>query len=296
LYVKVNGVRVNYDGEAGNLAGAAWQVWNIDLTAVGTNLQSVTSLVIGVEGAGMGTLLFDDIRLYAYPRTLITPVPPDPAGLVAHYELEGNANDSAGTANGTLTGGTFVAGSFGQAISLGGSDYVDCGNPSQLDFGTGSWTISAWVNVPSSTDQMNIFSKGGDSAGGIRYMLSVGENDDHLAILTVDDNATKVQSAGSIAVDDGQWHHVVGIRDENSLRVYVDGFPDGAAVALSGSYDLSGTSQANAYIGAGWNFETSVVQKFLTGMIDEVRVYNYALSSAEVRSLSGATLPIDVPF
>jgi len=297
LYVKVNGVQVNYDGDALNLAGAAWQPWNIDLTTVGTNLQSVTSLTIGVEGAGgMGTLLFDDLRLYAYPRKLVTPVQPDPTGLLAHYELEGNANDSAGTADGTVTGGTFVAGSFEQAISFGGSDYVDCGNPSQLDFGTGDWTISAWVNAPSSTDQMNIFSKGGDSAGGIRYMLSVGETTDHMLVLTVDDNATKVQNTSSVVVDDGQWHHVVGTRDASGLHVYVDGFEDGSAVSLSSSYDLSGTSQANAYIGAGWNFETSVVQKFLTGMIDEVRVYNYALSSAEVRSLTGATLPFDEPF
>jgi hypothetical protein len=295
LYVKINGVQVNYDGDASNLTGATWQVWNIDLTSVGTNLQSVTSLTIGIEGPGAtGTLLLDDIRLYAYPRQLVTPMAPDPAGLLAHYELEGNANDSAGTAHGTVAGGTFVAGRFGQAISLAGmglaaSDYVDCGNPSQLDFGTGDWTISAWINAPSSTDQMNIFGKGGDNAGGIRYVLSVGETTDHMLVLTVDDNATKVQNTGSVVVDDGQWHHVVGIRDASGLRVYVDGFEDGSAVPLSSSYDLSGTSQTNAYIGAGWNFETSVMQKFFTGVIDDVRVYGYALSSAEVRSLSGAT-------
>ena len=62
---------------------------------------------------------------------------PDPAGLVAWYELEGNANDNAGTAHGTLNGGTFVAGRFGQAISLAGiglvgNEYVDCGNLSPL--------------------------------------------------------------------------------------------------------------------------------------------------------------------
>jgi len=303
LYVKVNGVKVPYDGDAANLAGAAWQPWNIDLTALGVNLQTVTTLTIGIEGNGAGgTLYLDDIRLYAYARQLVTPMAPDPAGLMVQYELEGNANDSTGTAHGTVAGGLFVAGRFGQAISLAGigltgNDYVDCGNPSQLDFGTGSWSISAWITMPASTtENMNIFSNGGDSAGGIRYMLGVSETDDHKACLTVDDNVTKVQSTSSVTVDDGQWYHIVGIRDGGSLRIYVNGFQDGDNVALPDGYDLSGTSQANAYIGAGWNYETSVVQKFFVGVIDEVRVYNYALSSAEVRSLTGATLPFDEPF
>ncbi len=303
LYVKVNGVQILYDGDTGNLAGAAWQPWNIDLTALGVNLQSVTTLTIGIEGSGaVGTLYIDDIRLYAYDRQLVTPVAPDPAGLVAHYELEGNGNDSTGTAHGTVAGGLFVAGRFGQAISLAGislagNDYVDCGNPSELNFGTGSWSISAWMKMPASTtDNMNIFSNGGDSADGIRYMLGVSETDDHKACLTVDDNVTKAQSTSSITVDDGQWYHIVGIRDGGSLRIYVNGFQDGDDVTLPNAYDLSGTSQANAYIGAGWNYETSVVQKFLVGVIDEVRVYSYALSSAEVRSLSGSTLPVDEPF
>ena len=66
LYVKVNGVQVNYDGDAANLTLPGWQSWTIDLTSINTNLSSVTSLAIGVQGAGAtGTLLLDDIRLLA---------------------------------------------------------------------------------------------------------------------------------------------------------------------------------------------------------------------------------------
>ena len=65
LYVKINGVQVNYDGDAANLSLAQWHRWDIDLTTVGTNLRSVTSLAIGIQGSGAtGTLLIDDIRLY----------------------------------------------------------------------------------------------------------------------------------------------------------------------------------------------------------------------------------------
>ncbi len=65
LYVKINGVKVNYPGDSGNLGRPLWQRWNIDLASVGTNLQSVTSLAVGVESFGAaGTLLFDSVRLY----------------------------------------------------------------------------------------------------------------------------------------------------------------------------------------------------------------------------------------
>jgi len=64
FYVKINGVKVPYDGDAGNLARAAWQLWNIDLTMIGTNLQGVTTFAIGLDGNGAGgTFYFDDIRL-----------------------------------------------------------------------------------------------------------------------------------------------------------------------------------------------------------------------------------------
>jgi hypothetical protein len=65
LYVKVNDSKVVYDGDAGDIAKPQWQQWNIDLASVGTNLQNVTKLSIGVDGSGdSGTLYFDDIRLY----------------------------------------------------------------------------------------------------------------------------------------------------------------------------------------------------------------------------------------
>ena len=65
LYVKVNGSKVMYDGDASNLTRAAWQVWNIDLASLGTNLHNITKLSIGIDGNGAsGKLYFDDISLY----------------------------------------------------------------------------------------------------------------------------------------------------------------------------------------------------------------------------------------
>jgi hypothetical protein len=65
LYVKINGTKVTYGGDAANLARPQWSQWNIDLASLGISLTNVTSLTIGIEGAGAsGTLYVDDIRLY----------------------------------------------------------------------------------------------------------------------------------------------------------------------------------------------------------------------------------------
>ncbi len=64
LYVKVNGVKLDYPG---NVADIPWMQWNIDLAdlaSLGVDLQDVTTLAIGIEGDGAsGTLYFDNFRL-----------------------------------------------------------------------------------------------------------------------------------------------------------------------------------------------------------------------------------------
>jgi len=65
LYVKVDGSKVAYDADAGDIAKPQWNQWNIDLASLGVNLQNVTKLAIGIDGNGAtGTLYIDDIRLY----------------------------------------------------------------------------------------------------------------------------------------------------------------------------------------------------------------------------------------
>jgi hypothetical protein len=64
LYVKINNTKITYDQAPADIAIAAWQAWNIDLTAV-SGLENVTSLTIGVDGgSAAGMLYVDDIRLY----------------------------------------------------------------------------------------------------------------------------------------------------------------------------------------------------------------------------------------
>ncbi len=94
LYVKINNTKIAYDGPAVNIARPSWQLWSIDLSQAG-NVSSVTSLTIGIEGAGAtGILYIDDIRLY--PEVLEY-TSPDVTG--AGDTVQGVPNDGDWPAN-----------------------------------------------------------------------------------------------------------------------------------------------------------------------------------------------------
>jgi len=63
LYVKINGVKVPYDGDPADIASGDWIAWEIDLASVGVSLTNITTLTIGIEGGGTGVVYIDDIIL-----------------------------------------------------------------------------------------------------------------------------------------------------------------------------------------------------------------------------------------
>ncbi|MHC4540149.1 MAG: discoidin domain-containing protein [Planctomycetota bacterium] len=74
LYVKVNGVKVAYPGDAADIARPRWNQWGIDLASLGVNLASVTKLALGIDGNGAGgTLYVDDIVLYRLAPDVVVP-------------------------------------------------------------------------------------------------------------------------------------------------------------------------------------------------------------------------------
>jgi len=317
-----------------------WHIELKKFSDQGVNLANVDKLFIGFgnrsnpKSGGTGTMYFDDIRLYP-PRCIldkltgleadftkdctvdvadlqivaqewlkadytVATVAPKDANLVLYYKFENNAVDSSGKGiNGTATGSpTYASGALGQAISLNGSNYINCGKPAPLNFGLGNWSIAAWVKT-SQTDKGTVFANGGDETGGIRYAVCVGEITAGAVTVTTDDDVTKVQATSTATVNDNQWHHVIALRNGLTLRVYVDGVFDGSN-SLPAGYDLSGTSQHNAYVGAITDHTDATgntLEKFYSGLIDDLRIYNYALSDPEAgylatKSASGLYFPL----
>ena len=75
LYVKINNSKVTYEGD---LSTPIWKQWHVDLTSLGIDLSSVTTMSFGVEGSGSGMILLDDILLHR----IAPPVSEPPAGCV----------------------------------------------------------------------------------------------------------------------------------------------------------------------------------------------------------------------
>lgn len=225
-------------------------------------------------------------------------VPPDPAGLVAHYAFEGNAGNGSGFApagNGALVGNrTYRAGVFGQAIQLDGDgDYVRCGNGLLFNL-TKQLTVAAWIQVNQFDKKyQTIISKGDNS-----WRLARAGDIDSIEFACNGTATTKWNGVGEVpwaviattSVNDGKWHHVAGVFDGSALYLYIDGVLE-AAKAAANSIDASEYEVCigeNAQVpGRQWN-----------GFIDDVQIYNYALSQAEIVSLMGKSeiaLPEPVP-
>jgi hypothetical protein len=267
-------------------------------------MASVTSLAIGIEGTGVsGVVYIDDVRLYPKTPEYITPVEPDSAALLAQYEFEGNANDNSGNdLNGTITAGQVVSpGKLdeGMGLQLNGAGYVDLGNPASLDFGTEGWTVTAWFKTDmfgtGDAFKGTIFAKGGDTGGGHRYALIMSETNEGAVSLICDDDVTKEEAHSTTQTNDNKWHFVAGQRDGTVIRIFIDGLLE-ATTEVEADYNLAGTSQHNAYIGAITHHGNSDLYKLFSGLIDDVRVYDRALSEAEILWLSGHTAPKHKPL
>jgi len=294
LYVKVNGIQVNYDGDAANLTVAGWQPWNIDLAAINTNLSNVTSLTIGIQGPGAtGTLLLDDIRLYSYDRELITPSDPGNAGLQAHYEFEGNTNDSSGNArHGTAMGNPFFgAGKIGQAISFDGiDDVVEVPHSAGIGFNDSTnLTVTLWakpIKLPR-LSWTGIITKNRDVGGSAAYGIWMSNSNQwHFRVDGTAGNAN-IPGAPEVTED---WHFVAMTHDVDAttLRGYVDGL---MIYENTNSNPAPLTAQSPLWIGGAQG-----VTEFYPGQIDDVRIYDRTLTQEEITWLAGRTQPFDKPF
>ena len=291
LYVKINNTKVVYDGEADAILRSPWQMWYIDLQDLaGVNLARVTELTIGLTG-GQGLVYIDDITLSPYDRQTVTPTAPAPANLIALYAFDGNARDSAGGLHGTAVGApSYVAGQQGQALSLNTGaiigDYIEIsGYPGIL--GTGAVTVAAWINTDS--DVTGTLVGWGPNVDGQRFGFRLDQGR-----LRTENAGGNVQEMS--VINDGTWHHVAVTIQANAtvsypeVKVWVDGLDDSIPTVDSQAYDL--TADLDVRIGS----RPASDDRYYIGQIDELYLYDRALSAAEIAGLANRTEPFDVPF
>jgi hypothetical protein len=209
---------------------------------------------------------------------------PVPAGLVlalGFNEAGGTiaADTSGGSRNGTIREAVFVAGRFGNALSFDGvNDWVTVADAAALDLTTGM-TIEAWVKptVLSGWETIALKERG---VGAMSYGLYAhdgaplaGGAAAPAATIAVGGTDRSVRGLSPLPI--GVWTHVASTYDGTTQRLYVNG----ALVASRAQTGSMTTSTSPLRIGGN----NAWAGEFFGGLIDEVRVYNRALSVTEIQ-------------
>ncbi|MCK4887048.1 MAG: hypothetical protein KAS96_06640, partial [Planctomycetes bacterium] len=206
------------------------------------------------------------------------------AELIAYYEFESDARDRSGfaiNADGEFidTAGISTDAAIGSgALKLGGyTDYVDLGNDSKFDM-IDEITVSAWVKVQFFAEYLEAFVTKGDTSWRLqRYSQGPNVEFSCNGLFIGPDEKGVYQLYSKTEIDDGKWHHIVGLYDGEKIRIYIDGKLD-AEKPAQGKMDLN---DCPVYIGE--NAEN--MGRGFCGWIDSVSIYNHALTEDEIQLL-----------
>jgi hypothetical protein len=219
-------------------------------------------IIRGADGSGAGA-----------PQP--PPGTPGPDGIAYYPFSEGTGtvtSDEAGSHDGTLVNGpTWTTGVKGNALQFNNS-YVDTG-ASLVDTAVQNYSVAAWVRIDDLNGFQTAVSQDGDVNSG--YFLQYSDQDDRFAFSFVG-----ARALAPAPPTPGQWYHLVGVRDAASgtLKLYVNGALVGQASACIASPATGDTVIGRAKYGGN-------PVDFWRGAIDQVHVYDRALTDAEVTQL-----------
>lgn len=228
---------------------------------------------------------------------------PMPSGVLSWWQAEGNATDSIDGTSGALENGTtFGFGKVGVAFSFDGvDDTLSFGNTIG-NFGSNNFTIEFWIRTTNTQPVLSVLGKReacvfssyfdiflGNGAAGIDGVL--------FAALTQDaTQANRNVIVSTTKLNDGEFHHVALVRESATAWLYIDG-------TLESKNSTHGVTfinnAANLVVGRSPCVGVNNLTLPFQGELDELTIYNRALSAAEVAGIyeagSAGKGPIEVP-
>ncbi len=212
------------------------------------------------------------IGAYGYVPTLIDLN----KGLVAYYPLDGSANDSAGSNDGTEHDGvSYSSGLSGQAASFDGvDDYIELLDLSSTFLVGAPITISLWVK---SESDVGGYIVGGDPGGGPDFALGHHMYPTGSQGLYAMAYGNTPQLITNEPVEQNRWYHVAYGLDASGSFIYVDGQLKDTSPIRS-LYNRDKLTIGRRVLG--------IPHYPFNGLVDDVRIYNRALSTTEVAQLA----------
>lgn len=208
------------------------------------------------------------------------------SGLVGYWTFDEGSGASAADTSGNGNNGTLVnaptwgTGRIGGALALNGtSQYVLVGSPAVLDI-TGAVTVSAWINLNDSLLNRKIVGKGATGSGATQWQYQIYDNGGGDLGFRVSNSQTLMgcRSSGGL-IAPGGWHNVAGVYNgSDTVNFYIDGVQ--ACTASTPGFGALNPF-GNFTIGAS----SGGTSGFMSGSIDDVRVYDRALAPAEISEL-----------
>ncbi len=212
-------------------------------------------------------------------------------GLVAYYSFSGNANDDSGNGNdGVVHGATLTEDRFGKsnsAYSFDGSNYIELFSSPSLTIGIESYSIVAWINI----DQLNpmrVYSYGSANCVTNGLQFSINSNNNlHQEFTCL--NSCSLLNGGNSVLTTGIWYFVANtVERGGEAKLYINAILDSTVNSIS-SCDISYTN--NILIG----YSQFSSNRGFYGIIDDLRIYNRALTAEEVLELYQFESPTGQP-
>jgi hypothetical protein len=183
-----------------------------------------------------------------------------------------STSDASGSSNnGTISGATWTAGRFGQALSFDGvNDMVSVADSASLDLSTGM-TLQVWLQPRALGGYTTAILK--ERPSHLAYALYANTDTDRASAEVA--VATNLDTRSTLQLPLNTWSHVAATYDGAALRLYVNG------VLASTRAVTGGITQSANPLRIGGN---NIWGEFFNGLIDEVRIYNRALTAQEIQA------------
>ncbi|MBN1804638.1 MAG: hypothetical protein JW837_05265 [Sedimentisphaerales bacterium] len=198
------------------------------------------------------------------------------AELVAHWRLDEGSGDTVHDLSGNGLDGIihgnpkWVTGILGGALQFDGNgDYVDFGNDPVFDI-TEQITLAIWVNANDlNNGEHNCWLGKGDNTYAIKH-----QSGNNIEFFIYDGDWHSINYTTGLESLNGEWHHMAGTYDGEYLKLYIDG-------QLVDTVAYSSTiGTANHPVTMAENSQAT--GRFFDGMLDDARIYNHAMTEAEI--------------